>query len=310
MFQRTPFLLVFGLIAVAASFAQAEAPAVAAEVPPAQGGSPTWDVAAEGQLAFSLQRLGMLADLKLRAKRTLYLSDSEFFHDNFLSVGLSTQVSPVFAHAGAQVDFQPASFVKLSGGYHFVGYFGSMGSLRMPTNCSGLSSIAKDDTRCDFHPIGFEDVPDGIASSGHRLWLEAQLMGRVGPLIAVGGLRAERWLMNSPGQFWVNELYGVVQSKNDTVLSGGGALLYAVLDAEGRRPELLVGAADDLAWSLGPDSFYNRVGPVASVRAPKWGPFREVTAQVAVLFYTHERYLAGTPSVALAVSAATPNFIK
>lgn len=310
MFQRTSFLLVFGCISVAASFAQAEEPAVAASIPPAEGSASKWDVAAEGQLAFSLQRLGMLADLKLRAKRTLYLSDSEFFHDNFLSVGLTTQLSPVFAHAGAQVDLQPASFVKLSGGYHFVGYFGSMGSLRMPTNCSGLSRIGKDDARCDFHPIGFEDVPEGIASTGHRLWLEAQLMGRVGPVIAVGGLRAERWLMNSPGQFWVNELYGVAQSKNDTVLSGGGALLYAVLDAEGRRPELLVGAADDLAWSLGPDSFYNRVGPVASVRAPKWGPFREVTAQVAVLFYTHERYLAGTPYVALAVSAATPNFIK
>lgn len=80
--------------------------------------------------------------------------------------------------------------------------------------------------------------------------------------------------------------------------------------AEGRRPELLVGAADDLAWSLGPDSFYNRVGPVAMLRAPKWGPLREVTAQLAVLFYTHERYLAGAPYLAFAVSAATPNFIK
>ena len=116
--------------------------------------------------------------------------------------------------------------------------------------------------------------------------------------------------MNSPGEFWVNELYGVAQSRSDTVLSCGGALLYAVMDAEGRRPELLLGAADDLAWSVGTDSFYNRVGPVASLRAPKWGALREVTAQLAVLFYTHERYLAGAPYVALALSAATPNFIK
>ena len=302
--------LILHAVVLVASLARAEEPAVTAQAPAPVATAPHWDLAAEGQLAFSLQRLGMLADLKVRAKRTLYLSDSEFFQDNFLTLAITTQVSPVFAHAGAQVDFQPASFVKLSGGYHFVGYFGSMGSLRMPTDCSGLSRIAKDDTRCDFHPIGFEDVPEGIASTGHRLWFEAQLMGRVGPIIAIGGLRAERWLMNSPGQFWVNELYGVAQAKNDTVLSGGGALLYAVMDAEGRRPELLVGAADDLAWSLGPDSFYNRVGPVAMLRAPKWGPLREVTAQLAVQFYTHERYLAGGPYLALAVSAATPNFLK
>lgn len=279
--------------------------AIVKEVP-----SPTWDLAGEGQLAFSLQRLGMLADLKLRARRGLYLSESEFFHDNALTFALSGQVSPIFGHAGAQLDFQPASFVKLSGGYHFVGYFGAMGSLRQPTGCTGLRTIGTDETRCDFHPIGFEDNPDGISSTGHRLWAEAQLMGRVGPIIAVGGARLERWLMSSPGEFWVNELYGLAQARSDTTLTGGGALLYAVLDAQGRRPELLVGAADELAWAIGSDALYNRVGPVASLRVPKWGPWREVTAQLAVMFYTHERYLAGLPYVALAVSAATPNFLR
>jgi hypothetical protein len=297
-------LLVIALVWAVAARAE-ESIAVAGPAP-----LPSWDVSAEGQLAFSLQRLGMLADVKLRAKKTLYSSDSEFFHDNFLSAALSTQLSPLFAHAGAQLDFQPASFFKLSGGYHFVGYFGAMGSLRSPTGCTALSKVAAGDTRCDFHPIGFEDVPSGVAASGHRLWLEAQLMGRVGPVIVVGGARAERWLMNSPGEFWVNELYGVAQQRSDTVLSGGGAVLYAVMDAEGRRPELLLGAADDLAWSVGTDSLYNRVGPVASLRAPRWGPLREVTAQLAVQFYTNERYLVGSPYVALAVSAATPNFIK
>ena len=301
--------LVAALLYALPTLALAQETAVVAEGPP-QPLVPGWDIAGEGQVALSLQRLGMLADLKLRAKKVLYLSDSEFFKDNFLIIGLSTQVSPVFAHAGVQVDFQPAAFFKLSGGYHFVGYFGSLGSLRTPTDCSGARLLGKTDPRCDFHPIGFEDNPEGVAATGHRLWAEATLMVRVGPVIAVGGARVERWLMNSPGQFWVNELYGLPQSRPDTVITGGGALLYAVLDPEGRRPELLLGAADDLGWSLGPDGFYNRVGPVASLRAPKWGPFREVTAQLAVLFYTHERYLAGSPYVALALSAATPNFIK
>jgi hypothetical protein len=302
----TPRRLLCAALISCATCALAEQ-AVSAEGPTTP---PTWDVAAEGQVAFTLQRLGMLADLKLRAKKQLYLSDSEFFQDNFMSAGLSAQLSPVFAHAGAQLDLQPASFFKLSGGYHFVGYFGSLGSLRSPTDCTGLSRVAATDPRCDFHPIGFEDNPEGVAATGHRLWLEAQLMGRIGPVIAVGAARVERWMMNSPGQYWVNELYGVAQSRNDTVITGGGALLYAVLDPVGRRPELLVGAADDLAWSLGTDSFYNRVGPVAMLRAPKWGPWRDVSAQLAVLFYTHERYLAGSPYLAFAVSAATPNFFS
>ncbi len=270
---------------------------------------PTWDIAAEAQFAMTLQRLGAQVDLKLRAKRALYASDSEFFHDNFLTVGLISQVAPIYANVGAQLEFQPASFIKLTGGYQFVGYFGAMGSLRTPTECSGVRKLSRDDARCDFHPINFEDNPPGVAATGHRVWLEGQLMGRVGPVIAIGGARLERWLMNAPGEFWVNELYGIPQARSDTTLTGGGALLYAVMDAEGRRPELLLGAADDLAWSVGTDSFFNRVGPVAMLRAPKWGPFREVTAQVAVQFYTHERYLTGTPYVALALSAATPNFL-
>jgi hypothetical protein len=301
--------IIAALLCLLPALARAEEGVVTAEGP-APAVAPGWDIAGEGQLALSLQRLGMLADLKLRAKKVLYLSDSEFFKDNFLTIGLTTQVSPVFAHAGAQVDFQPAAFLKLSGGYHFVGYFGSLGSLRTPTDCGAINRVVKGDARCDFHPIGFEDNPEGVSATGHRLWAEATLMGRVGPVIAVATGRAERWLMNSPGPYWVNELYGLPQARNDTVFTGGGALLYAVLDPEGRRPELLLGAADDLGWSLGPQGFYNRVGPVASLRAPKWGPWREVTAQLAVLFYTHERYLAGSPYVALAVSAATPNFIK
>lgn len=297
----SPLLLI--ALAASSSTPGVTKEAVIVESPPA------WELASEGHLAMTLQRLGMLADLKLRAKRKLYLSDSEFFADNSLTLALSAQVSPVFAHAGAQVDFQPASFVKLSGGYHFVGYFGAMGRLRQPTDCAALNTIAAGETRCDFHPINFEHVDEGVPASGHRFWLEAQLMGRAGPIIAVGSVRAEQWLMNSPGEYWVNELYGIAQSRSDTVLSGGGALLYAVLDAEGRRPELLIGAADELAWSLGPNSFFNRVGPVAMLRAPQWGPWRDVTAQLAVLFYTNERYLAGSPFLALAFSAATPDLL-
>lgn len=294
-------LLPVAVTLVCSSAANAETP----DAPKA----PAWDVAAEGQLGLQLNRLGAQLDLKLRAKRGLYLSDNELFHDNFVTVALSTQVAPVYANAGVQVDVQPASFIKLSGGYHFVGYYGVWGSLRQPTDCAGIAKVAAGDARCDFHPIGFEDEPPGISSTGHRVWGEVTLMGKVGHLIIVGSTRAERWMMNSPGEFWVNELYGVVSRKNDTVISGGGALLYAVLEAEGTRPELLLGAADDLAWAIGPDSVFNRVGPVASLRAPKLGGWREATIQVFVGFYTHERYLRGSPYVAAAVSIATPDFV-
>ena len=288
----------FSLILLALSAAPSEAP------------RPSWDVAGEGQVAFTLQRLGVLADLKLRAKHRLYASDAEGLADNFVSLAVSGQAAPVFGHVGAQVDFQPTSFLRLSGGYHFVGYFGALGSLRAPTACTHASARSASDPACDYHPMGLADEPPGRAATGHRLWLEAQLQGRVGPLVLVGGARLEWWLMNDPGAFWVNELYGVPQARADTTVTGGGAVLYAVLDAEGRRPELLVGAADEFAWSAGTEALLNRVGPAATLRAPTWGAMRDVSVQLAVLLYTHERYLQGVPSVALGFSAVTPDLVS
>lgn len=290
-----------------AGSAGAEAPSAAVE---AQRHPSGWELATEGQLGLSLNRLGALVDLKLRAKRPLYASDSEFFRDNFVSLGPSLQLSPIFAHAGAQVDLQPASFVKLSAGYHSVGYFGTyFGSLRQPTGCENAASLAASDPRCDFHPITFEDEPPGQLGDGHRLWVEGTLMGKVRPVIAVGSARVERWLMNTPGEFWVNELSGLPLRRADTSLTGGGAVLYELLHPEGARPELLVGAADEFAWAVGTNALWNRVGPVVSLRAPHLGAWREVTAQLAVLLYTHERYLAGGPYLALAVSTVTPDFL-
>lgn len=289
-----------------ASAARAEAPAPTVEAERRPSG---WAVAAEGQLGLTLNRLGALADLKLRAKRPLYASDSEFFQDNFVSLGPSLQVSPVFAHVGAQVELQPASFARLSAGYHYVGYFGTyFGSLRQPTGCADAAALPAGDSRCDFHPITFDDEPPGQLGDGHRLWVEGTLMGKVGPVIVAGSARLERWLMNTPGEFWVNELSGLPLRRADTSLTGGGAVLYELLRALGPRPELLVGAADELAWGVGTNALWNRVGPVVSLRAPRWGSMRDVTAQVAVLFYTHERYLAGGPYLALALSAVTPDF--
>lgn len=268
-----------------------------------------WDLAAEGQLGVSLQRLGALADVKLRAKRGLYASDSDVFRDNFVSLGPSVQVSPVFAHAGVQVELQPASFVRVSAGYHFIGYFGAFGSLREPSACAGASALAKSDPRCDFHPITFDDEPPGTTATGHRLWVEGTLMGKMGPVIAVASARLERWMMSTPGEFWVNELSGLPLRRADHSVSGGGAVLYEVLRPAGRQPELLAGIADELAWAAGTDALWNRVGPVLSLRAPRWGSMRDVTAQAAVLFYTHERYLSGGPYVCLALSATTPDVL-
>ncbi|MDP2271905.1 MAG: hypothetical protein Q8K32_14285 [Archangium sp.] len=45
------------------------------------------------------------------------------------------------------------------------------------------------------------------------------------------------------------------------------------------------------------------------LRAPKWGAWRDVGAQLAVLFYTHESYMVGTPFLALAFYAATPDLL-
>lgn len=62
------FLAVFASLAAAA---EEDAVAQKTEPLPSKVAGPTWDLAAEGQFAMALQRLGAQVDLKLRAKRAL-----------------------------------------------------------------------------------------------------------------------------------------------------------------------------------------------------------------------------------------------
>jgi hypothetical protein len=222
-------------------------------------------------------------------------------------------VAPIFVHSGAQVDFAPTSFARVSAGYQFVGYFSALGTLRTATGCRGAGLLPATDPTCDYQP----ELPDAVGKGGvgHRAFVEAVLQVKISRFLAIGGARFDRWWMtaleNTSGDdYWVNELSGQPQAMADNVVTGGGALLFeALTDAPG-RPQILVGAANDLAWVVRSDVFTHKVGPVAILRIPKWRSFRELTVSAAVQFYTHERYLLGkVPFIGLQLGGSTANFL-
>lgn len=293
-----------------------EVPAAGAEVAAVveQAGRPEHELALEANLGAMVQRFGALLDVRGRYRRRLYQSADEAFSDNYVGLSLINQVAPILVHTGVQLELAPTSFLRLNAGYQFIGYFGAMNTLRTFTGCEGAQGLAADDPACDFNPGGVQDP--GRTGVGHRLYLEGIVQVKLGPILAIGGGRLERWWMQPGGDdtgaddFWLNELYALPQRRADTVFAGGGAVLYEILKDGPGRPQLLAGAASDLAWVHGADYLKHQVGPVVMLRIPKWRSVRELIVSAAVQFYTHERYLVGqVPFIGLSVSAATPNLL-
>lgn len=274
---------------------------------------PENDLGIDVALGASVQRFGALLEVKGHYRRRLYASEDEAFRDNYLGVSLVNQVAPIFAHTGAQVDFAPTSFARVSAGYQFIGYFSALGTMRTTTGCRGAALLPASDPTCDYQP----DLPDvqGKGGVGHRAFVEAVLQVKLWRIIAIGGARFDRWWMqaleNPAGDdYWVNELTGQPQGMADNVISGGGALLFEVLTEAPGRPQLLVGATDDLSYVVRPDILHHKVGPLAMLRIPKWKSFRELTIAATVQFYTHERYLLGkVPFIGLQLGGSTGNFL-
>jgi hypothetical protein len=296
------------LVALLAAPAMAEEGEVQKVALPAEN-----DVGVDSSLGGSVQRFGMMLDVRGHYRRRLYASTDEAFKDNYLGVSLIDQFAVVFNHVGAQVDFAPTSFLRVSAGYQFVGYFSALGTMRTRTNCAGAGLLPAIDSTCDYQP----ELPDapGKGGLGHRAFVEAVLQVKVSRFLAIGGARFDRWWMraleNTSGDdYWVNEYSGQPQAMVDNVFSAGGALLFEAITEAPTRPQLLIGATDDVSWVFSTEVVTHKVGPVAILRIPKWKSFRELTVAFAVQFYTHERYLVGkVPFFGLALGGSTANFL-
>lgn len=315
-----PARLLLACLATALVAGRARADDVDAAVPlPAElststsASRPVDDVAIDLALTGTFQRMGALLDANAHYRRRLYASDDAAFSDNFVGVSFVNQVAPIFVNSGVQLEVAPASFVRVYGGYQPVGYFGALGTLRTRSGCKGASALAAVDQTCDYSPV----LPDdgGVSGLGHRLWGELVLQAALGRFTAFGSARVERWWMhaaNADGAdtFWVNELYGIPQAFADVAFSSTGAVLFEVLSETAGRPQLLVGAIDDVKWAAAADVLSHRVGPIAIVHLAKWRGLRDLNAALFAQFYTHERYLVGQfPLVGLSLGLSTANFV-
>ena len=312
--MRSPVRSCAVFLALATGAAAAAEAEVAVEAPsaPSPASNPN-DLGFDATILGTVQRFGGLLDLRAHFRHRLYESTDEAFSDNYLGVSLVNQVAPILIHSGAQVDFAPTSFLRVSGGYQFVGYFGTLGTLRTATGCHGAGALSATDLTCNYRP----DTGDaaGLGGLGHRAFVELALQAKLGRFLFFGGARLERWWMqplgdSSHADYWVNELYGLPQAMADTVFTGGGAVLFEAITEAPGRPQLLIGAVDDVMYASTADVLLHRVGPAAILRIPKWKGLRELTLTGAVQFYTHERYLAGqVPFIVLALSGSTANLL-
>lgn len=272
------------------------------------------DLALDATALGTFARTGALVEVKAHYQHRLFQSDDEVFADNFFGVGFVSQTSPVFEHLGAYVEVQPAAFVKVTAGYEAIGYFGTLGTMRLLDGCRGAAGFARTDTTCDFSP-DVDSAAPGASGFGHRLFSEVALMGQVSRFVAAVSVKAEGWFMNptraSEAKFWFNELHLLPMARADFALLGSGALFFELLHGGHNRPQLLLGLSDDFGFSLDSGYVNNRVGPAAVLRFPTLGAFRELCAVLVVQPWTNERYLkGGMPFIGLVLSAATPNFLS
>lgn len=311
-------LLIACLAALSADRARADDVGGAAPLPAevatwTSASRPLDELAVDLALTGTFQRLGALLDANAHYRRRLYPSDDAAFSDNFVGVSFVNQIAPIFVNSGLQLELAPASFLRVYGGYQPVGYFGALGTLRTRRGCKGAAALPAADETCSYTP----ELPDagGVSGLGHRLWGELVLQAVLGRFTAFGSARVERWWMSAataaPGDdFWVNELYGIPQAFADVAFSSTGAVLYEVLSETPSRPQLLLGAIDDVKWAAAADVLSHRLGPIAALHLSKWRGLRDLNAALFAQVYTHERYLVGQfPLVGLSLGISTANLV-
>jgi hypothetical protein len=272
--------------------------------------TPSQTLHLDAMIIGTFQRIGLMADLRLRYRHSLYASDNVAFAENFVGAGFIEQASPVFSQTGAYLELQPATFFNISANYQWVGYFGAFNTLRAVNDCEGVQSMSADDPRCAFSS---NSSAPNMSDYGHRVWVEAHLRGRIGPVIATDSVSVEGWgfrdgwAAGPHKKYWINEYFNLPQRQKDLVITNSGAVLYEVLKGHGAgNLHLLVGAMSSLAYATGTNYLTHRAGPVAILQLPKWHQARDLFAALMVQFYTHDRYTQGPiPFVGLALGMST-----
>ncbi|HCF57204.1 MAG TPA: hypothetical protein DFS52_04290 [Myxococcales bacterium] len=276
---------------------------------------PARQLIVSGDLVGAYNQLGALASLNLRYQQRLYESQSAAFTENYWGAAIQSQLSPAFALNGGVVELAPATFFRLTAGYHLITYFGTFNSLKTFEDCSG--SLDKEDPRCKFK-LPITPLTGNEADYGHRAFLAARLRAKVGPVVLLENATVERswfreaWDAGPQKAYWFNELHLVPQERADELVLNSLSLLYEALPERGRGDlNLLVGLSERLAWARGTDYLMHRVGVMAIGRCPEWNGVRDAALGLIVEWYLADRFRRGAvPFVGLLIAGSTPNLLE
>jgi hypothetical protein len=268
-----------------------------------------------GDLVGAYNKLGALASLNLGYQQRLYESQSLAFAENYWGVALQTKLSPAFALNGGILEIAPATFFRLTVGYHLVTYFGTFNSLKTFDDCSG--QLAKEDPRCDFD-LPISPVFGNEADYGHRAFVAVGLRAKVGPVALLENASVERswfredWDAGPQKAYWFNELHFVPQKRSDDIVQNSLALMYEALPERGPGDlNLLVGLSERLAWAREADYLMHRIGVMAVGRYPEWNGVRDAALGLILEWYVADRYRRGAlPFVGLLIAGSTPNLLE
>jgi hypothetical protein len=193
---------------------------------------------------------GLMARVDVSWRRPLSRSSSPLLSDAHLSVGVTPEVSPSYARAGAWAELAPASIVAVRVGIEPSQYFGTFSSLL------SFSDLRQPFDRRTMRERSAEARPGNAL----RVYVRPSIRGKFGRIGAQVSGEVERWWSTAQGPFFHEP------GRNTLISVSGGTvrtLSAAVLcDASSR---LGLGAAFDLTHVPGAAANrIQRVGPLAT----------------------------------------------
>jgi hypothetical protein len=154
--------------------------------------------------------LGLYEQLRFGGQWQLYRHDSPLLRDNFLHLGLISNLAPAYARLGPMVEVQPASVFSLRAYGEFLGYFTTFGYLQSFQSPQAVWS--------DTALRAGRDLHQDYSTWGVHAALEPMLMARL-PLGDAGHLAFRNKLAF---EYWYLSLRTPAGGRTDTVFYEGG----------------------------------------------------------------------------------------
>lgn len=239
--------------------------------------------------------LGLLEQFTLGYRFRLYESKSELLENNFIDLAIIPASSPAYGLVGARLWIQPLSILNLRVRYDAIRYYGNFGHLQ-----SFADPFAD---HSDDELTRLKDEGTNYSTTASRIWLTAQLQGKVGPIAIRNTFRAlKMWVdLRDDDRVFYSPLLDYMMEDGGLAIFNNFDIVY-VLD----EIPLVLGLRHHVMWShyspglaaQDPNGPAQRAGPLV-VWPFLSNPEGAVTSGRAIFlvnWYIDHKYRAGQES--------------